>query len=233
MRILVVEDDRDLADALVAALKDAGYAADLACDGEEAAYLGEVETYDAAVLDLGLPKLDGLSVLRRWRATGRRLPVIILTARDRWTEKVQALNAGADDYLTKPFMMPELLARLNALIRRAAGQASSELLLGPLMIDMAGKQVLVRGLPVRLTALEYGLLTYLALHAGRVISKTELTEHLYDQDFDRDSNVIEVMIGRLRRKLGIEIIETLRGLGYRLTPPAEQEEPRHGAHGAV
>lgn len=233
MRILVVEDDCDLSDALVTALKDGGYATDLARDGEEAAYLGEVETYDAAVLDLGLPKLDGLSVLRRWRATGRRLPVIILTARDRWTEKVQALNAGADDYLTKPFMMPELLARLNALIRRAAGQASSELVLGPLIIDMASKQVLVHGLPVRLTALEYGLLAYLALHAGRVISKTELTEHLYDQDFDRDSNVIEVMIGRLRRKLGIEIIETLRGLGYRLTPLPAQAVHRNGEHGTV
>ena len=233
MRILVVEDDGELAAALVTALKDAGYVTDLAPDGEEAAYLGEEETYDAAILDLGLPKLDGLSVLRRWRATGRRLPVIILTARDRWTEKVQALNAGADDYLTKPFMMPELLARLNALIRRAAGQASSELALGPLMIDMASKQVLVQGLPVRLTALEYGLLVYLALHAGRVISKAELTEHLYDQDFDRDSNVIEVMIGRLRRKLGIEIIETLRGLGYRLTPPPLQEVEQHGNHGIV
>jgi two-component system OmpR family response regulator len=219
MRVLVVEDNAALADQLRAALTEAGFAVDQAPDGEEALFLGETEPYDAAVLDLGLPKLDGLSVLRKWRAGGRRLPVLVLTARDAWSEKVEGLNAGADDYLAKPFVMAELIARLRALIRRAHGLARAEITLGPLSIDTAARSVTLSGMPVRLTALEYGLLAYLAHHAGKVVSKAELTEHLYAQDFDRDSNTLEVIIGRLRRKLGEGWIETLRGQGYRLVAP--------------
>jgi len=170
------------------------------------------------VLDLGLPRLDGLTVLKRWRAAGRDMPVLILTARDSWTEKVDGLNAGADDYLAKPFAMAELIARLNALIRRANGVAKPELDFGDVKLDTALRSVSRAGAPVKLTALEYGLLAYLALHAGRPISKTELTEHLYAQDFDRDSNTLEVIVARLRRKLGDGLIETLRGQGYRLNP---------------
>jgi two-component system OmpR family response regulator len=216
MRVLVVEDSAALAEQLRAALAEAGFAVDAAADGEEALFLGETEPYDAVVLDLGLPKLDGLSVLKRWRAAGRRMPVLILTARDAWTEKVEGLNAGADDYLAKPFIMAELIARLQALIRRAHGLASAEILLGPLRIDTAARSVTLAGAAVRLTALEYGVLAYLAHHAGRPVSKTELTEHLYAQDFDRDSNTLEVVIARLRKKLGGALIETLRGQGYRL-----------------
>jgi len=216
MRVLVVEDSAALADQLRTALIEAGFAVDAAADGEEALFLGETEPYDSVVLDLGLPKLDGLSVLKRWRAAGRRMPVLILTARDAWTEKVEGLNAGADDYLAKPFVMAELIARLQALIRRAHGLASAEILAGPLRIDTAARSVTLDGAPVRLTALEYGVLAYLAHHAGRPISKTELTEHLYAQDFDRDSNTLEVVVARLRKKLGGALIETLRGQGYRL-----------------
>ena len=216
MRVLVVEDSAALAEQLRAALAQAGFAVDQAPDGEEALFLGETEPYDAVVLDLGLPRLDGLSVLRRWRAAGRRMPVLVLTARDAWTEKVEGLNAGADDYLAKPFVMAELIARLQALIRRAHGLARPEIVLGRLRIDTAARGVTLEGLPVRLTALEYGLLAYLAHHAGRPVSKTELTEHLYAQDFDRDSNTLEVIVARLRRKLGEGLIETVRGQGYRL-----------------
>ena len=220
MRLLVVEDNAALAGQLVAALAAAGFAVDRAPDGEEALFLGETEPYDAVVLDLGLPKLDGLSVLRRWRAAGRRMPVLVLTARDAWSEKVEGLNAGADDYLAKPFVMAELTARLHALIRRAHGLATPEIVIGPLRLDTAARSVTLAGSPVRLTALEYGLLAYLAHHAGKPVSKTELTEHLYAQDFDRDSNTLEVMVGRLRRKIGAERIETLRGQGYRLVAAA-------------
>ncbi|GGC61299.1 DNA-binding response regulator [Siccirubricoccus deserti] len=216
MRVLVVEDSAALAAQLRAALAEAGFVMDAAADGEEALFLGETEPYDAVVLDLGLPKLDGLSVLKRWRAAGRRMPVLILTARDAWTEKVEGLNAGADDYLAKPFIMAELIARLQALIRRAHGLASAEIRLGPLRIDTAARSVTLAGAVVRLTALEYGVLAYLAHHAGRPVSKTELTEHLYAQDFDRDSNTLEVVVARLRKKLGGALIETLRGQGYRL-----------------
>lgn len=216
MRVLVVEDNEALAGQLAAALAEAHFAVDRAADGEEALHLGETEPYDAVVLDLGLPRLDGLSVLRRWRAGGRAMPVLILTARDGWTEKVEGLNAGADDYLAKPFAMGELVARLHALIRRAHGHARAELVLGPLRIDPASARVLRDGEPVRLTALEFRLLSYLAHHAGAIISKAELTEHLYAQDFDRDSNTLEVIVGRLRRKLGDGVIETVRGQGYRL-----------------
>jgi two-component system OmpR family response regulator len=216
MRVLVVEDSVALAEQLRTALAGAGFAVDAAPDGEEALFLGETEPYDAVVLDLGLPKLDGLSVLKRWRAAGRRMPVLILTARDAWTEKVEGLNAGADDYLAKPFIMAELIARLQALIRRTHGLASAEILVGALRIDTAARSVTLAGAPVRLTGLEYGVLAYLAHHAGRPVSKTELTEHLYAQDFDRDSNTLEVVVARLRKKLGGALIETLRGQGYRL-----------------
>ncbi|MBI0539389.1 DNA-binding response regulator [Roseomonas sp. KE2513] len=216
MRVLVVEDSEALAGQLRAAFAEAGFAVDHAPDGEEALFLGETEPYDAVVLDLGLPRLDGLTVLRRWRAAGRTMPVLVLTARDAWTEKVEGLNAGADDYLAKPFVMAELVARVQALIRRAHGLARPEIRLGDLRIDINARSVTWKGAPVRLTALEYGLLAYLAHHPGRPVSKTELTEHLYAQDFDRDSNTLEVMVGRLRRKLADGVIETVRGQGYRM-----------------
>lgn len=216
MRILVAEDHAALASQLKAALTEAGHAVDVAPDGEEALFMGSTEPYDAVVLDLGLPRRDGLSVLRRWRADGRTMPVLILTARDAWTEKVDGLNAGADDYLAKPFAMGELLARLQALIRRAHGLAQPQIVLGELVIDTVGSRVTRASMPVRLTGLEFRLLAYLAHRAGQVVSKTELTEHLYAQDFDRDSNTLEVVVGRLRRKLGDGVIETLRGQGYRL-----------------
>jgi two-component system OmpR family response regulator len=218
MRVLVVEDSAALAGQIRAALAGAGFAADHAPDGEEALFLGETEPYDAVVLDLGLPRLDGLTVLRRWRGAGRAMPVLILTARDSWAEKVEGLNAGADDYLGKPFAMAELVARLQALVRRAHGMPAPEIVLGALRLDTARCSVAWRGAPVRLTALEYKLLTYLAFHPGRPVSKAELTEHLYAQDFDRDSNTLEVMVARLRRKLDPGAIETVRGQGYLLAP---------------
>ncbi|MDP2734216.1 MAG: response regulator transcription factor [Hoeflea sp.] len=216
MRILVIEDDADLNRQLVGALSDAGYAVDTAFDGEEGHFLGDTEPYDAIVLDLGLPKLDGLSVLESWRRDGRAMPVLILTARDRWSEKVAGIDAGADDYVAKPFHMEEVLARLRALLRRAAGHASNEIEWGPIRLDTRSARVTVDGTQVRLTSLEFRLLAYLMHHQGQIVSRTELTEHLYDQDFDRDSNTIEVFVGRLRKKLGAETIETVRGLGYRL-----------------
>ena len=219
MRVLLVEDHAALAGQLAEALQAAHFVVDRAADGEEGLFLGETEPYDAVVLDLGLPRLDGLSVLRRWRAGGRRMPVLILTARDAWTEKVEGLNAGADDYLAKPFAMGELIARLQALIRRAHGLARPEIALGRLVIDTAAARAMLDDTPVRLTGLEFRLLAYLAHRRGEVVSKTELTEHLYGQDFDRDSNTLEVVIGRLRRKLGEGLIETLRGQGYRLVDP--------------
>jgi two-component system OmpR family response regulator len=216
MRVLLVEDDPDLSRQLKASLADAGYAVDYAPDGEEAQFLGETEPYDAVILDLGLPKVDGVSVLERWRRDGRTTPVLILTARGAWSEKVAGFDAGADDYLTKPFHTEELLARLRALLRRAAGQASPTLSCGGLRLDPRAARASVNGEPLRLTSLEYRLLHYLIMHQGRVISRTELVEHLYDQDFDRDSNTIEVFVGRVRKKIGADRIETVRGLGYRL-----------------
>ncbi len=216
MRLLLAEDDPDLAQSLRRSLVAAGYAVDLATDGEEAAFLGETEPYDVVVLDLGLPRLDGVAVLRRWRAGGVPAPVLILTARDGWSEKVAGFDAGGDDYLTKPFNTAELLARLRALLRRSAGRASASLVCGDLVLDPGAARVTLAGEPVRLTSLEYRLLHYLLMHAGRVVSRTELIEHLYDQDFDRDSNTMEVIIGRVRRKIGPERIVTQRGLGYRL-----------------
>jgi two-component system, OmpR family, response regulator len=216
MRILVVEDDPDLSRQLVAALADAGYAVDRAADGEEGHYLGATEPYDAVILDLGLPKMDGIRVLESWRGSGRSMPVLILTARDRWSEKVRGFDAGADDYVAKPFHMEEVLARVRALLRRAAGHPASTFECGPVLLDTSTGRVSVDGNPVRLTSHEYRLLAYLMHHMGKVVSRTELIEHLYDQDFDRDSNTIEVFVGRLRRKLGVDVIQTVRGLGYRL-----------------
>jgi two-component system OmpR family response regulator len=221
MRLLVVEDDPDLNRQLVTALSDAGYAVDAASDGEEGHFLGDSEPYDAIVLDLGLPKMDGISVLESWRRSGKMMPVLILTARDRWSDKVQGFDAGADDYVAKPFHMEEVLARIRALLRRSAGHATNELICGPVTLDTRSSRVSVNGNPVRLTSHEYRLLAYLMHHNGRVVSRTELVEHLYDQDFDRDSNTIEVFVGRLRKKLGIDVIQTVRGLGYMLSPPAD------------
>jgi two-component system OmpR family response regulator len=216
MRILVVEDDTDLNRQLVTALEEAGYVVDSATDGEDGHFLGDTEPYDAVVLDLGLPTLDGLSVLENWRRDGRTMPVLILTARDRWSDKVAGIDAGADDYVAKPFHMEEVLARVRALVRRAAGHASNELTCGNVRLDLRSGRVTVDGSGVKLTSHEYRLLSYLLHHQGKVISRTELTEHLYDQDFDRDSNTVEVFVGRLRKKIGADMIETIRGLGYRL-----------------
>ncbi|POR48994.1 response regulator transcription factor [Bosea psychrotolerans] len=219
MRLLVVEDDKDLNRQIVTALENAGYAVDKAFDGEEGLYLGETEPYDAVILDLGLPKVDGVAVLQGWRRAGKAMPVLILTARDRWSDKVAGFDAGADDYVVKPFHVEELLARVRALLRRAAGHATSELICGPVRLDTRASRVVVDGNPVKLTSHEYRLLAYLMHHQGRVVSRTELVEHLYDQDFDRDSNTIEVFVGRLRKKLGVEVIETVRGLGYIAAAP--------------
>ena len=218
MRLLVVEDDPDLNRQLVATLKEAGYAVDTASDGEEGGFLGETEPYDAVVLDIGLPGKDGLTVLEEWRAAGHNMPVLLLTARDRWSDKVAGIDAGADDYVAKPFHTEEVLARLRALIRRSSGHASSVIACGALSVDTAASKASVKGDVLKLTSHEYRLLSYLIHHKGAVISRTELTEHLYDQDFDRDSNTIEVFIGRLRKKLGEHgaMIETVRGLGYRM-----------------
>jgi len=222
MRVLAIEDDPDLSRQLADALREAGYAVDIARDGAEGHFLGDTESYDAVVLDLGLPVMDGITVLERWRREGRNMPVLILTARDRWSEKVAGFDAGADDYVAKPFRMEEVLARLRALIRRAAGHASAELVCGALRLDTRNSRVTLDGALVKLTAQEYRLLAYLLHHPGRVVSRTELTEHLYDQDFDRDSNTIEVFIGRLRKKIGAEMIQTVRGLGYQLLAPESE-----------
>ncbi len=222
LRLLVVEDDKDLNRQIVSALETAGYAVDRAFDGEEGGFLGETEPYDAAILDMGLPLKDGAAVLQAWRAAGKTMPVLILTARDRWSDKVQAFDAGADDYVTKPFHMEEVLARVRALLRRAAGHATSELTCGPLRLDTRTGRLTVDGNPVRLTSHEYRLIAYLMHHAGRVISRTEIVEHLYEQDFDRDSNTVEVFVGRLRKKLGVDVIHTVRGLGYILEAPPAQ-----------
>ena len=217
MRLLVVEDDPDLNRQLVTALGEAGYAVDTAFDGEEGHFLGDTEPYDAVVLDIGLPKKDGLSVLEQWRRDNHKMPVLILTARERWSDKVAGMDAGADDYVAKPFHMEEVLARLRALLRRSAGHASNDIACGPLVLDTKAARVTVDGQAIKLTSHEYRVLHYLMMHRDRVVSRTELVEHLYEQDFDRDSNTVEVFIGRLRKKLPIDLINTVRGLGYRLT----------------
>lgn len=216
MRILVVEDDRDLNRQLTDALVDADYVVDQAFDGEEGHFLGDTEPYDAVILDVGLPEMDGISVLERWRGAGRVMPVLILTARDRWSDKVAGIDAGADDYVAKPFHIEEVLARIRALIRRAAGHASAEILCGPVRLDTKAARATVDGTPLKLTSHEFRLLSYLMHHMDEVVSRTELVEHMYDQDFDRDSNTIEVFVGRLRKKIGVDLIETVRGLGYRM-----------------
>lgn len=219
MRILLVEDEPTLRAQLRQGLEGAGYVVDEADNGRDAHFQGDTEAFDAVVLDLGLPVLDGLSVLKRWRDAGRTMPVLILTARDNWSEKVAGIDAGADDYLTKPFHMEELLARLRALIRRANGQASPVLQCGAVALDTRSGRVTVAGSPIALTSHEYKVLAYLMHRPGSVVSRTELTEHIYAQDFDRDSNTIEVFVGRLRRKLPPDLIETVRGMGYRLNAP--------------
>jgi len=216
MRILVVEDDVNLNRQLKDALIEGGYAVDVAFDGEEGHFLGDTEPYDAIVLDIGLPQMDGLSVLENWRRDGKTTPVLLLTARDRWSDKVQGIDAGADDYVAKPFHMEEVLARLRALVRRAAGLASNEIVSGTVRLDVRSGKVTVDGQSIKLTSHELRLLSYLMHHKGKVISRTELTEHLYDQDFDRDSNTIEVFVGRLRKKLPEDCIQTVRGLGYQI-----------------
>jgi len=219
MRILVVEDEPTLAGQLKQALDAAGYAVVTADNGEDAHFLGAVETFDAVILDLGLPRMDGLTVLGKWRADGMTVPVLILTARDGWHEKVAGIDAGADDYLTKPFHMEELLARMRALIRRAGGHASASLACGPVVLDTRAGRVSLNGQPVSLTSHEFRVLAYLMHHQDEVVSRTDLNEHIYAQDYDRDSNTIEVFIGRLRKKLPAGLIETVRGLGYRLVTP--------------
>ena len=231
MRLLLVEDDKNLNRQIATALAGAGYAVDKAFDGEEGQFLGETEPYDAVILDLGLPTIDGVSVLSNWRGSGRKMPVLILTARDNWSDKVRGFDAGADDYVAKPFHMEELLARIRALLRRATGHASSELAVGPVRLDTRSGKVNVDGTAVKLTSHEYRLLSYLMHHTGRIVSRGELTEHLYDQDFDRDSNTIEVFVGRLRKKLGVELIQTVRGLGYLIDNP--DAKPGESAKGAT
>jgi two-component system OmpR family response regulator len=219
MRVLVVEDEPTLAGQLRHALAEAGYAVDVADNGRDAFFRGDVEPFDAVVLDLGLPQMDGLTVLAKWRAAGRTMPVLILTARDDWHQKVAGIDAGADDYLTKPFHMEELLARLRALIRRAGGHANAVLACGPLALDTRSGRLTVDGHAVTLTSHEFRILAYLMHHQGEIVSRTALTEHIYAQDYDRDSNTIEVFIGRLRKKLPPGVIETVRGLGYRVIEP--------------
>jgi two-component system OmpR family response regulator len=215
-----VEDEALLSQRLAAALREAGYAVDCAGDGEQADFLGQTEPYDAVVLDLGLPRVDGLTVLRRWREAGVAVPVLVLTARGSWHEKVQGIDGGADDYVAKPFRIEEVLARLRALIRRASGRFQPELRCGRVALDPRLARVTLDGVPVKLTGHEFRVLSYLMHHQGRVVSQAELTEHIYAQGFDRDSNTVEVFVARLRRKLGASFIETVRGLGYRIEGPS-------------
>lgn len=214
MRVLVVEDDRRIAADLARGLAEAGYIADCVADGEDAWFRGDTEDYTAIILDLGLPRLDGLTILKRWRDNGRRTPVLILTARGSWAERVDGIDAGADDYLPKPFQMEELLARLRSIVRRSVGHASSVMTIGEVTLDERQMQVSVRGVPVALSPLEYRLASYLMLHRGRVVSQFELNENIYGQDDAHDSNAIEVLVGRVRKKLGADLIETRRGFGY-------------------
>lgn len=223
MKVLIVEDDRQIGAGLTTALREAGFAVDCTPDGEEGEFLGQTETYDAVVLDLGLPGMDGLSILKAWRDAGRTMPVLILTAREEWSEKVKGFRAGADDYVTKPFRTEEVTMRLRSLIRRAAGHANSIITCGPLSLDTQLGLVSRDGLPLKLTAFEFQVLGYLLHHVDRVITRAEMSEHLYERDTERDFNSIEVIIGRLRKKVGAAMIETVRGQGYRLSAPAPSE----------
>lgn len=228
MRILIVEDEDQLREQLSVRMRQEGFAVDLAADGREGLFIGREYPVDIGVVDLGLPKLSGIEMIRSLRAEGHKFPILILTARDRWQDKVEGLDAGGDDYLVKPFHMEELVARIKALLRRAVGWSQSLQKFGPLALDSSAQQVSLHGEPVELTAYEYRVLEYLMVRSGSVVSKTELTEHIYDQDFDRDSNVIEVFVGRLRRKLDpdstLGMIETLRGRGYRFSLTATDTE---------
>jgi two-component system, OmpR family, response regulator len=219
LRVLVVEDEIRLSQQLAQVLTEAGYAVDCANDGQQADFLARTEQYDAVILDLGLPKIDGLTLLRQWRRAGILTPVLILTARGSWHEKVQGIDGGADDYVSKPFRMEEVLARIRALIRRTSGLAHPELRCGALELDPRTARVSLGGAPVKLTSHEFRVLSYLMHHSGQVVSRSELTEHIYAQDLDRDSNTVEVFVARLRRKLGASFIETVRGLGYRMREP--------------
>ncbi|MFN3521226.1 MAG: response regulator transcription factor [Phenylobacterium sp.] len=216
MRILLAEDDAELARRLGDALGEAGFAVDYADDGEDALFLGETQAFDAVVLDLGLPKMTGLEVLKRWRRAGRDTPVLVLTARDAWTERVEGLNAGADDYMGKPFQAAEVVARLRALVRRSAGGASPVVRVGEITLDAGAGLVEAEGRPVELTARELRILSYLMHRAGRIVSQAELVDHVYAMDDVRESNTIEVYVARLRKKLGRDVIRTIRGLGYRM-----------------
>ena len=223
MRVLVIEDETTLREQLVKQVREHGYAVDAAADGKEGKYLGAEYPIDVAIVDLGLPDTSGIDVIRSWRTAGKDFPILILTARGRWQDKVEGLEAGADDYLVKPFHMEELMARVRALMRRSAGWADSVLRCGPLALDPGKQTVTVDDNVIELTAFEYKILEYMMLHAGEVLSKTALNEHIYDEDHDRDSNVLEVLVGRLRRKLDpqrlLNPIETLRGRGYVLRLP--------------
>jgi len=219
MRVLLVEDDPKVAEGVVSALQSSGYVVDLVSDGETAWFKGGTEPYSAVILDLGLPGMDGLTILKRWREEERDFPVLVLTARGGWNERVEGIDAGADDYLPKPFRIEELLARLRAIVRRSTGQAAPVLRVGSLTLDTRQMRVTVEGKPIHLSPQEYRLVSYLVQHAGRVVSQLELTEQLYSQDFERDSNAIEVMVGRVRKKLGNKLIETRRGFGYIIEKP--------------
>jgi two-component system, OmpR family, response regulator len=216
MRILIVEDEASLAKQLASSIAECGYVVDQAADGDQADFLALTEQYDVIILDLGLPKVDGLTLLRNWRDAGLATPVLVLTARGSWHEKVRGIDGGADDYVSKPFRIEEVLARLRGLIRRANSQITPELRAGCVSLDSRLSRVTLNGTPVKLTSHEFRVLSYLMHHRGRVVSQTELTEHIYAQDWERDSNTVEVFIARLRRKLGTSFIETVRGLGYRI-----------------
>lgn len=220
MRVLIVEDDSRIAEDVKNAVQAAGFVADITGDGDDAWFVGATEPYDAVILDLGLPGVDGLTILKRWRADGYTFPVLILTARSAWQERVDGIDAGADDYLVKPFQIQELVARLRAIVRRSSGLASTTITIGPLSIDTRMMSVTVADRPVQLTPLEYRLVAYLAHHPDRVITQTELSEHLYAYDGEKDSNAVEVLVGRVRRKLGADLIETRRGFGYLMTSQA-------------
>ncbi len=224
MRILVIEDDERIRDDVSAALGAAGYVVDAQSDGEEGWYLGDTEVYGAAILDLGLPHMDGLSILKRWRETGRELPVLVLTARGSWSERVEGIDAGADDYLAKPFRMEELLARLRAILRRSAGHASPVIRAGEAELDPRQMRFSVRGVPLALSPQEYRLIAYLMLNKGRIVPQQELAEHLQSLHFERESNAVEVLIARVRRKLPIALIETRRGFGYTIPDTPETEK---------